>query len=145
MAWGTIDDDQFEEFANRIKSKLDNESFKEEILKSSRRVRTATIANVKSLTPVDSGHLRRTWHVSNPYFNGTSILIEVYNNAEYASYVENGHRQEPGRYVPAIGKRLKASWVPGQHMLMSTLFKIDEQMPELLSSGLKSALEDLFQ
>ncbi len=22
-------------------------------------------------------------------------------------YVEYGHRQEPGRYVPAIGKRLK--------------------------------------
>ena len=26
---------------------------------------------------------------------------------EYASYVEYGHRQEPGRYVPALGKRLK--------------------------------------
>lgn len=35
--------------------------------------------------------------------------------AEYAPHVEYGHRQTPGRYVPAIGKRLKASYVPGQH------------------------------
>ena len=35
--------------------------------------------------------------------------------AKYAPHVEYGHRQTPGRYVPAIGKRLKASYVPGQH------------------------------
>ena len=35
--------------------------------------------------------------------------------AEHAPHVEYGHRQTPGRYVPAIGKRLVASYVPGQH------------------------------
>lgn len=35
--------------------------------------------------------------------------------AKYAPHVEYGHRQTPGRYVPAIGKRLVASYVPGQH------------------------------
>lgn len=35
--------------------------------------------------------------------------------AKYAPHVEYGHRQTPGRYVPAIGKRLKASYVPGRH------------------------------
>ena len=32
-------------------------------------------------------------------------------DVEYAPYVELGHHQTPGRYVPAIKKRLKASWV----------------------------------
>ena len=48
---------------------------------------------------------------------GDTYVINVFNNIFYCTYVENGHRQTPGRYVPAIGKRLKKSWVPGKHML----------------------------
>lgn len=32
-------------------------------------------------------------------------------NVEYAQFVEHGHSQEPGRYVPAIGARLVVSEV----------------------------------
>lgn len=39
----------------------------------------------------------------------------------YAPYVEFGHSQEPGRYVPAIGKRLVASYVPGKHFFTNAL------------------------
>lgn len=35
----------------------------------------------------------------------------VGTGVKYAPYVELGHHQEPGRYVPAIGKRLVKSWV----------------------------------
>lgn len=38
---------------------------------------------------------------------GDTYVIEVRNDVKYASYVEFGHRQTPGRYVPAIGKCLK--------------------------------------
>lgn len=31
------------------------------------------------------------------------------------NYLSSGHRQQPGRYVPAIGKRLKASHVEGRY------------------------------
>ena len=31
---------------------------------------------------------------------------------KYAPYVELGHHQQPGRYVPAIKRRLVKSWVP---------------------------------
>lgn len=34
---------------------------------------------------------------------------------DYAPHVEYGHRQTKGRYVPKLGKRLKASYVEGQH------------------------------
>ena len=36
---------------------------------------------------------------------------QIGTGVKYAPYVELGHHQEPGRYVPAIGKRLKKSWV----------------------------------
>ena len=32
-------------------------------------------------------------------------------NVKYAPFVELGHHQEVGRYVPAIGKRLVKDWV----------------------------------
>ncbi len=44
---------------------------------------------------------------------GGVYQVTVKNPVQYASYVEFGHRQRPGRYVPQIGKRLKAGWVQG--------------------------------
>ena len=40
-----------------------------------------------------------------------AVIVYVGTNNEYAPYVELGHHQQPGRYVPAIGKRLVRSWV----------------------------------
>lgn len=137
MAWGTIDDAQFQEFAGKVKSKLDSGILKQEIEKTSLKVGAQALKNVKSLTPVKDGNLRKQWSVVGPAYTGNAFVIELQNNTEYASYVEDGHRQTPGRYVPAIGKRLKASWVPGTHMLMKTMFEVDAQMPQLLSPVLR--------
>ena len=41
----------------------------------------------------------------------------VGTDVKYAPYVELGHHQEPGRYVPAIKKRLVASFVQGKPYL----------------------------
>lgn len=43
--------------------------------------------------------------------------MAVGTDVEYAEYVEYGHHQQPGRYVPAIGKRLVASFVQGKPYL----------------------------
>jgi len=143
MAWGTIDDSEFQAFADKVKNKIDSGLIKQEIEKTALKVGTQAMKSVKSLTPVKEGNLRKQWSVIGPSYTGNAFVIELQNNADYASYVENGHRQTPGRYVPAIGKRLKASWVPGQHMLMKTMFEIDGQMPQLLSPILRD-LGDLF-
>lgn len=137
MAWGKVDDAQFQEFSNRVKRKIDSGLLKQGIEKTALKVGTQAMRNVKSMTPVKEGYLKRQWSVVGPTYMGNVFVIELQNNAEYASYVENGHRQTPGRYVPAIGKRLKASWVPGTHMLMKTMFEIDAQMPQLLSPILR--------
>ena len=55
--------------------------------------------------------------------NTEAIGTEV----EYAPYVELGHHQEPGRYVPAIKKRLVASWVAPKPYLRPA---IDEHKAE---------------
>lgn len=45
--------------------------------------------------------------------NTTGNQITIANTADYALYVNYGHLQTPGRYVPALGKRLVNYWVPG--------------------------------
>ena len=50
------------------------------------------------------GALRRAWQVLPVAKSGSQYIITVVNDLYYASYVEYGHRQTPGRYVPALGR-----------------------------------------
>jgi hypothetical protein len=60
---------------------------------------------------VISGKLGSSIQFTPPSGLGIQVSSKVGSNALYAPYVEFGHSQEPGRYVPAIGKRLVASSV----------------------------------
>lgn len=75
---------------------------------------------------------------------GDMYYITVENPVEYASYVEYGHRQTPGRYVPALGRRLKASWVPGQFMLTISEAEVNTQAPGILEKKLQKKLSEVF-
>ena len=88
--------------------KAEEERFMTETIKE---LAARLLRKVIKRTPVREGLLRRNWTVSDMRKNGSNYEIEVSNSTEYASYVEYGHRQTPGRYIPAICKRLKKSWV----------------------------------
>lgn len=70
--------------------------------------------------------------------------VTVTNPVYYASYVEYGHRQTPGRYVPAIRKRLVKSWVEGQHFLKLSEEELREIAPEMLEELLNEFLRTVF-
>ena len=72
-------------------------------------------------------------------------MIEIVNPVEYASYVEFGHRQEPGRFVPAIGKKLKKGWVEGKKMLSVSEEEIRTEAPAILEQKLKKRLRELME
>lgn len=59
--------------------------------------------------------------------------------AEHAPHVEYGHRQEPGRFVPKLGKRLKASYVEGQHFLSEEVAAAEIVFKRRISEALKEA------
>nr|DAX98044.1 MAG TPA: type I neck protein [Caudoviricetes sp.] len=94
-------------------------------------------------TPSDTGNLRKNWTVSDVRKNGENYEIEVSNSAEYASYVEFGHRQTPGRFVPAIGKRLKKSWVKGKFMLTISESELQKQAPAVIEKKITEWLKKL--
>ena len=83
--------------------------------------------HAKELCPVQTGNLRNsiTHALGGDSVNGGEIPVDsdgevtvyVGTNVQYAPYVELGHNQEPGRFVPAIKKRLKASHVAAKPFL----------------------------
>lgn len=75
---------------------------------------------------------------------GSTYTIEVINPVEYASYVEFGHRQEPGRYVPAIGKALKKGWVNGKYMLTLSEQELRGLAPGIIERKLEQELKKVF-
>jgi len=74
---------------------------------------------------------------------GENLEITIYNPLEYASFVEYGHRQEAGRYVPAIGKKLKESWVEGHYMATIAIKNIEERLPSRFENQFKIWLAGL--
>ena len=90
------------------------------------------------------GTLRRARQVLPVSKSGEQYIITVVNDLYYASYVEYGHRQTPGRYVPALGKSLKASWVKGKFMLTISEKELMTLAPKMLEAELDKAIEEAF-
>ena len=90
------------------------------------------------------GTLRRGWTVGDIQRIGDSYQIEIINPTEYASYVEYGHRQTPGRYIPALGVSAKKAWVPGKFMLTISEKEINDLAPKLIEKKLEAKLREVF-
>ena len=142
-AFGDFDNSQFEEFAKHVNAEITGGQLKNEVKKSVKNVGETYKRNAETNTPVKTGDLRRSWQLIGPIFSGADISIELRNGKNYASFVENGHRQTPGRYVPAIGKRLKVSWVPGQHFLQKATKQTSNQIPQLITPVMDDILRRL--
>lgn len=65
--------------------------------------------------------------------------ITIGTPVEYGKYVELGHRQEVGRYVPAIGKRLKNAHVPPKPFLKPAITEHMDEYKNLLKDSLENA------
>lgn len=91
------------------------------------------------------GSLRDAWTILPIEKHGDQYTVTVINNLEYASYVEYGHRQAPGRYVPALGKTLKANWVPGKFMLTISEQQVKNLAPSILDKMLYNAMKEAFK
>ncbi|QNQ80785.1 HK97 gp10 family phage protein [Lactobacillus sp. PV034] len=144
MSLGEVDDAQFQEFAKKVEGQINSGGLKQKISKSTKRIGEQSLRILKSNTPVDEGNLRRSWTADGPGFGAGGWTIRLTNNAEYASFVELGHRQTPGRYVPAIHKRLKASWVAGHFFMHKSMGQIEGQIPRLLDPEVAKVMRDLF-
>lgn len=88
----------------------------------------------------------------------SGCVLEVGTNVEYATYVEYGHNQQPGRFIPGRwegdrfiyepgakeGMVLKAKWVDGKHYYDGALHIMEKLYPEMLERKLQEWINNYF-
>lgn len=163
--WGNADFEQLRELQERLQ-KLQDTDINKFCEDASKNLAARLLALVIPRTPVGTyptetgkkgGTLRRGWTAGkdgspSAYAkslpiekSGNYYIIRIINPTAYASYVEFGHRQTPGRFVPAIGKRLKSSWVQGQYMLTLSEEELERIAPAVLQNRLDKLLREAFR
>lgn len=163
---GSVDIQELEEFRKKLEETFSGDQLYSFIESCAKELAARLLAKVIKRTPVGTypkgsgkkgGTLRRGWTAGKQqdatayaqslkvnHF-GDMYVIEIINPVEYAPYVEFGHRQEPGRFVPAIGKRLKQGWVEGKFMLTISEQEIQKDAPRVLENKLKKKLGECFK
>lgn len=130
--------------------------FKPFIIKFLSEMARRALGNIITTTPVDSGHLREVFSVTNAVFEGNTCVCYITNPAEYASYVEDGHMQferwVPGvwladgrfKYIPNSkkGMKLTTKWIEGKHMVRIAIEAINQEMPTRFDMAVKKALKE---
>lgn len=156
--WGNVDFEALLILQKNLESAVENAN--DLCILCTQKLAAQLMNAVIKRTPVKTGTLRRGWMAGKSPVNGgktaakssmqvakkgTAYEIYVFNSVNYASYVEYGHRQEPGRYVPAIGKRLKNSWVKGSFMLKISEHELKVAAPKIINRLIKPYMEDIFK
>lgn len=100
------------------------------VLRHARIIGLKLVREAKRLTPFDTGNLRRHWFFR--VEESGDIRIWVLNDAEYAAYVNNGHRVVRG------GRTV--GFVHGKHMLKNS---IDNYKQKYMKQDVEAMLEDL--
>lgn len=86
------------------------------------------------------------------------LTLEVGTDVDYASYVEYGHRQTPGRFIPGVmsggsfqyqpgaktGMVLKAGFVEGKHFFDGAATSFDPKIQEFLEGKMAEWLASHF-
>ena len=86
------------------------------------------------------------------------LTLEVGSTVDYAAYVNDGHFQKPGRFIPGYwngnhfvydksakgGMVLKAEWVNGKPYFDSAVHIIKKMLPGLLEAKLEKWLKEYF-
>ena len=97
------------------------------------KIAETLVSDVKKNTPVVTGNLRRSWQQSAVTKSGAHWAVTVYNTADYAIYVEYGHRT-----------RNHKSWVEGQFMLTNAKKRLDKKARIIISEEVKKKLGEMF-
>ena len=91
-------------------------------------------AMVVKRTPVDTGNLRRNWHIDMHVKRiGDIYEITIYNNTPYASFVEYGHRN-----------KAHTDWIQGRFFLTRSEIELEQKMTGLLERKLTEKLLEVF-
>ena len=131
MADVKLNIDQWKKFAEAVATTTDPKRIDEAKSNALRQMAAAYLRAAIKETPtgargtvevngkeyhIQTEHMRRSWGTGKLERAARDYRMAVTNSASYASFVNDGHRQTPGRFVPILGKRLVANFVEGKHI-----------------------------
>lgn len=96
------------------------------------------VAETQSRTPIKEGHLRRSMTHGQVEKKYKIYKVKIGSSLPYAQAVEEGHFQEVGRYVPAIGKKLKKSFVQGRRMIGNSVDIYQGELQQSIEDRIKN-------
>lgn len=154
--WGKFDMKEFKQFADTLKKATDERVIERFIRDFVMEMAYRAERKIKKRTPANSGELRRKWGVGRVKRRGNSYIVEVFNNVEYASFVENGFRSHwvPGYWEGntfvydssaksgmQVGE--KGGWVEGRFMMAISMKEIERELPKYLEKRQAQLLNDI--
>ncbi len=128
-----IDTKQMDKFVAQLKKKSDSlgRSVCEEGLN---KLSAEALRRTKNNTPRDTGNLVRSWMVTPGVTKeGNTYKKELYNTADYAVYVEYGHRT-----------RNHKGWIPGQFMMTRAVDDVEKMSSSIINQVVSKYLKDVF-
>ncbi|SYX84612.1 HK97 gp10 family phage protein [Paenibacillus alvei] len=154
--WGKFDMKEFEKFADTLKKASDERVIERFIRDFIMEMAYRAERKIKKRTPVNNGQLRRAWRVGRVQRRGKSFTVEIFNNTEYASFIENGFRSHwvPGYWEGntfvydssaksgmQVGE--KGGWVEGRFMMAISMKEIERELPNYLQKRQTELLNDI--
>lgn len=79
------------------------------------------------------GNLKRNWRLGSVVKAGNKYVVEIFNNTEYASYVNNGHRTPNHK-----------GWVEGKFFVEISMQEIEKELPKYLEKMQQDILNKMF-
>lgn len=90
--------------------------------------------------------------------NEGGLTLEIGTRVEYARWVNDGHSQQPGRFIPGVwsgdrfiyspgarsGMVLKASFVEGSHFFDHAEAAFEAMFPDLVEENVRALLRQIF-
>lgn len=131
--WGSFEFSEIERLAKTFKTALDQRIIDRWIREFLLEMAFRAERKIKRRTPEDSGELRRNWQVGRVEKQGNAYEVEIYNNTEYAGYVEFGHR----------AGRNSTRWVEGRFMMTISMKEIERELPRFIERKQIELLEQL--
>ncbi len=93
-----------------------------------------------------SGTLKEGWQNASNNLQyvkyGNVLSIKTVNPTYYGDYVEHGHRQHKGKFIPAIGKKLVRSYVPGRHFAQESEDMVQSQAESVIVKETEKAIKE---
>lgn len=141
-----IDEAGFDAFEGKLGRMINGGFIEPGFKKAVEHVREVVIDGTPVGDPETDEHpglMKKSWQQPKYEVGSGYRKATIKNSVDYGMASNYGHWQEPGRYVPAIEKRLVHAWIPGTYALERSLDQAGFQIEPIIREELLKTWYDV--